>query len=79
MNLKRLLFLNKFLSEKSHFLFGARGTGKSTLIKNTLLNGDTLYFDLLDDEHFESLLRRPKSIAEQLTPKIRYVKRRGYC
>ena len=59
---KRELNLPSILKQKSHFLFGARGTGKSTLIDQTL--PDSKVFDLLDDEIYERLLRSPKIIEE---------------
>lgn len=52
------------LSKKSHFLFGARGTGKSTLIKKLL--PEALNFDLLDNEIFDRLLRAPKFIEQSI-------------
>lgn len=66
MELKRSLNLLNLLNKKSHFLFGARGTGKSTLAK-TQLNG-AIYIDLLDDSVYSRLLRNP-SILEELIPK----------
>lgn len=60
----RKLNLPKLLEKKSHFLFGPRSTGKSTLIHASLKNA-TVY-DLLDTDVFAELLRRPKIIEENL-------------
>ena len=58
----RLLNLNRLLKMKSHFLFGARSTGKTTLIQNTVKK--TRIYDLLDDDVYQRLLRNPKAIGE---------------
>lgn len=54
---KRLLSLAK---HQSLFLFGARNTGKSTLIKE--LFPDALYIDLLDPEQEERFSPSPKEL-----------------
>ena len=51
------------IQSNSFFLFGARGTGKSTLIRQ-LLPAESLTFDLLDDEVFDRLLRQPGIVEE---------------
>lgn len=51
---------------KSFFLFGPRGTGKTTWVKSTFK--DAIYLDLLDSELFNDLLARPKRI-ENFIPK----------
>jgi predicted AAA+ superfamily ATPase len=54
----------------SFFLFGARGTGKSTFITQQLLpriEDDFLYYDLLDDETEERLRRSPSLLKTDLT------------
>lgn len=61
----RILNLPKLLEQRSYFLFGPRGTGKSTLIENTL-PGATIY-DLLDASVFQRLLRNPTLIGEETT------------
>ena len=48
--------------ELSFFLWGARQTGKSTLLK--YLFPDSLYYDLLLSDVFEELYRYPSSIRE---------------
>ena len=46
------------------FLWGARQTGKSTLLKN--LFPECRYYDLLKGEQFERLNRRPELLREEL-------------
>jgi len=54
--------MQKFVArqQESAFLWGARQTGKSTLLKQ--LFPDALYYDLLLSEEFERFFRNP-SIA----------------
>jgi predicted AAA+ superfamily ATPase len=61
---KRTLDLKAALKEKSHFLFGPRTTGKSSLIKEQLKNAQV--FDLLDSDVYDRFLRRPKSLSEEI-------------
>lgn len=56
--------LPKLSKSHSFFLFGARGTGKSTLIKNLL--PDALLIDLLVPEVEEQYSRSPSFLIEQL-------------
>lgn len=49
---------------RSFFLWGARQTGKSTLIKDSYK--DALWFNLLKSEIFSSLASRPESLREQI-------------
>src|SRR4030042_3068458 len=51
---------------KSFFLFGPRGTGKTTWVKNTLSH--SLYIDLLEAELFNDLLAHPQRL-ENFIPK----------
>ncbi|MCM0605127.1 MAG: ATP-binding protein [Xanthomonadaceae bacterium] len=67
MNYRRILDIQKLIQKKSHFLFGARSTGKSTLIE--VSHFEKLSFDLLDDEIYDDLLRRPKLIEERIMNK----------
>jgi predicted AAA+ superfamily ATPase len=60
---ERKLRLDLLLAEKSHFLFGPRSTGKTTLIAQQL-KGAKVY-DLLDDDIYVRLLRSPKLIEEE--------------
>ena len=63
---KRILSLPNLLEMKSHFLFGARATGKSTLIKAQLKNEATV-FDLLERDTYKRLLQEP-SLLEKADP-----------
>ncbi len=60
----RTLDLKTLLKKNSFFLLGPRGTGKSYWIKRSLLEAQV--FDLLDDDVFEHLMRRPKALSEQI-------------
>src|SRR5512137_2887937 len=62
----RRLDLGMLLKKRSHFLFGPRGTGKSTLVRQAL--PDARVYDLLDGETFERLLRRPALLDEENRP-----------
>jgi predicted AAA+ superfamily ATPase len=53
------------LKNNSFFLFGARGTGKSSLLQSTLAS-ESLWIDLLDDQEFLALSRRPSILSERL-------------
>ncbi|MDO9184069.1 MAG: AAA family ATPase [Bacteriovorax sp.] len=61
---KRALDLKTALKEKSHFLFGPRATGKSSLVKEQLKKAQV--FDLLDSDIYDRFLRRPKSLSEEI-------------
>ena len=50
--------------EKSFFLFGPRGTGKSTWVKTTF--PDAVYLDLLDSGLYADLLARPSRLQEYI-------------
>jgi predicted AAA+ superfamily ATPase len=69
--LARALDLAKLLEKKSHFLLGPRGTGKSSLIRNTLQSAT--YIDLLSEDTFDRLLRRPSALAEYVPPHAREI------
>jgi predicted AAA+ superfamily ATPase len=61
---KRLIKLNNILRSKSHFLFGPRQVGKSTTIEQQL--PEAYVIDLLDSDRFDTFLRRPKALGEEL-------------
>ena len=48
--------------KESFFLFGPRGTGKSTWLRQTF--PDAIYIDLLDQESFRTYLARPEHLSE---------------
>lgn len=55
------------LSEKqSFFLFGARQTGKSTLLRDHFKGKNILYFDLLDSEIEDAFLRNPSELEYRI-------------
>jgi predicted AAA+ superfamily ATPase len=49
--------------ENSFFLFGPRGTGKSTFVKK-LIDRDTLYIDFLDPDTFRSYAAYPETLLK---------------
>ncbi len=59
---KRYLNLQIMLDKSSHFLLGARGTGKSYLIRENLPALDASYIDLLDSRVFLRLQNDPHEI-----------------
>lgn len=60
---KRSLNVTQHLSRGSVFLFGPRATGKTTLLRNDL--PDAQYYDLLDNQVYSRLLRRPRLMSEE--------------
>ena len=70
-HLERGLDLTALLEKKSHFLFGPRQTGKTTLIRGTL-PGARVY-DLLDSAVYLALSRHPGRLAEELADGVRVV------
>ena len=67
----------KPLISNSFFLFGARGTGKSTFLRQLLPESkEVLWIDLLKPEQEDRYARRPQEMAEQLAlgrDRIRWV------
>lgn len=53
--------------EQSFFLFGARGTGKSTLLANTPFLKGAMYFDLLDVDLEEELSLNPELFVQRVS------------
>ncbi len=53
-------------AKQSYFLFGPRGTGKSSWVQRTYPKGT--YLDLLHDETFRQLLARPETLSDFLPP-----------
>lgn len=56
----------KLTLSNSFFVFGARGTGKSTLIQQRFGEKKILYFDLLDPEVEDRFARKPKLLEDQV-------------
>ncbi len=61
---ERTLKLAPLLARKSFFLLGPRATGKSTLVASQL--PEARVYDLLDDDVYARLLRRPRALGEDL-------------
>ena len=54
----------QIINDESVFLFGARQTGKTTLLKKKYPNA--IYFDLLQTDVLDRLRRRPALLRESL-------------
>ncbi|MBU4319517.1 MAG: ATP-binding protein [Thermodesulfovibrionales bacterium] len=67
----RVLNLPALLEKKSLFLLGPRQTGKTSLIRHTLK--DAKVYDLLDTSVFLAMSQNPGRLAQELTPKNRFV------
>ena len=64
------MFARRFhLPDYSFFLFGSRGTGKTTWLRHIL--PDALWFDLLRTQTFQGLARRPESFRQQVEARPR--------
>lgn len=66
----------KLPKNKSFFLFGPRGVGKSTLLRAVLPSAETYYLDLLNYELETDLLQHPgrfSQILAGLPPTVRWV------
>lgn len=72
----RLLKLSK---NHSFFIFGGRGTGKSTLLKSVFSDKNAIFFDLLDPDLEQEFSQYPSRLKEKLkkiksdNPKIKWV------
>ncbi|MEW6440896.1 MAG: AAA family ATPase [bacterium] len=69
--IERLLDLPGLLGKKSHFLFGPRQTGKTSLIRRSLAGARV--YDLLDTSVYLALAQNPGRIGQELTPRDRIV------
>ena len=58
--------LIKLPKNKSFFLFGARNTGKSTLLKKLFKQNQTLWIDLLDPHEEERYVRDPSLLESEV-------------
>lgn len=61
--------LFKPLKTRSFFIFGARGTGKSTWLRSRFKDKESVFINLLDPEVYERLLLDPKVLKELLLSK----------
>ena len=61
--------INRFfkpLKSRSYFIFGARGVGKSTWLKQNYTIENSIFINLLDPEVFETFLLQPQKLKEVL-------------
>jgi predicted AAA+ superfamily ATPase len=65
--IERILDLPALIEKKSHFLFGPRQTGKTSLIHHTLKR--VKVYDLLDTSIYLALSQNPGRIGHELTAK----------
>jgi len=68
--------LRRFSNKRSFFLFGPRGTGKSTLLKHRFSQNECFWLDLLDSSIEDRFLRNPNelyAIVKALPDEIKYV------
>lgn len=65
----------KLSKTHSFFLFGARGTGKSTLLKSVYSDDECLWIDLLDPRVLADLEGNPGSLTELISskPKVKKI------
>ena len=54
---------------QSFFLFGPRGTGKTTWLRENFRPDDTVYLDLLDGDVYTELLARPRRLESMVGAK----------
>jgi len=69
--IERFLDLPFLLQKKSHFLFGPRQTGKTSLIRHSLKGVKS--YDLLDNSVYLSLSQDPGRIAQEINPRDKIV------
>ncbi len=65
--IERVLDLPSLLQKKSHFLFGPRQTGKTSLIRHSLKGVRS--YDLLDTSVYLALSQNPGRISQELNPR----------
>jgi predicted AAA+ superfamily ATPase len=61
------------LPEHSFFLFGARGTGKTTFLKEYFKHSTTLWIDLLEPEQEDRYARNPSELSQQIAADQQYL------
>ena len=69
--IERVLNLPFLLQKKSHFIFGPRQTGKTSLIRHSLKGVRS--YDLLDNSVYLSLSQDPGRIAQEINPREKIV------
>ena len=69
--IERALDLPSLLQKKSHFLFGPRQTGKTSLIRHSLK--EVKSYDLLDTSVFLTLSQNPGRISQEIQPRDKIV------
>jgi len=69
--IERVLDLPSLLQKKSHFLFGPRQTGKTSLIRHSLKGVRS--YDLLDTSVYLALSQNPGRISQELNPRDKIV------
>ncbi|MCB1827718.1 MAG: ATP-binding protein, partial [Coxiellaceae bacterium] len=65
MYIDRILNIKQLVEKKSHFLFGPRGIGKSSLIEHDLGN-EALIIDLLHSETYMRLMNNPSQLESMI-------------
>lgn len=66
--MRKRLFTLPLESKNSLFIFGPRGTGKTSWLKENLLEGKYIYIDLLEGATFRTLQGHPEKIREYIPP-----------
>lgn len=69
MDIQRRLNLPTLLEKKSHFLLGPRGTGKSFLVRQQLID-QAFIIDLLRSDNFLRLSSEPAALEKVIVPQI---------
>ncbi|MGO8989408.1 MAG: ATP-binding protein [bacterium] len=69
--IERTLDLSSLLQKKSHFLFGPRQTGKTSLIHHSLKGVKS--YDLLDTSVYLALSQNPGRISQEIEPRDKIV------
>lgn len=69
--MRKRLFTLPLESKNSLFIFGPRGTGKTSWLKENLSKGKYIYIDLLEGATFRTLQGHPEKIHEYIPPKYK--------
>jgi len=65
--------LPKILKSNSFFMFGPRGTGKTSLLKAEFLGKNVLWIDLLNEDEYRKFVVHPEQIDELISEKYDWV------